>query len=61
MKKLSLFSTRTISPTLNEIYIIPRFFIAESAGNFWKPAESENVANLDFKIIKHYQNLGIFL
>ena len=32
--------------------------LAESAGNFWWPAELENVANPDFENLRHLQNPG---
>ena len=32
--------------------------LAESAGHFWQPEEFKNVANLDFKNLKHLQNPG---
>ena len=32
-----------------------------SASNFWWLAKIENLANTDFKNLKHLQNLGIFL
>ena len=35
-----------------------RRLLAESAGHFWWPSESENVANPDFENLKHLQNHG---
>ena len=32
--------------------------LSESAGQFWWPAEFENVANPDFENLKHLQNPG---
>ena len=34
--------------------------LAESAGHFWWPAESENLENPDFKNLKHLQKSGTF-
>ena len=58
MQDSYLFSTRTISYTFNEISIMFRRSLAESAGHFWWPEESENVANQDFENLKHFQNPG---
>ena len=35
-----------------------RRLLAESDGRFWKTVEFENVANPDFKNLKHLQNPG---
>ena len=35
--------------------------LAESAGHFWQPAKFENMANPDFKDLKHLQNPGSLL
>ena len=35
-----------------------RWWLAESAGHFWWLVESKNVANPDFKNLKHLQNPG---
>ena len=43
------------------IIIMLRWSLAKSAGNFWQPAEFENVANPYFKNIKHLQNPGHLL
>ena len=32
--------------------------LAKSAGHFWQPAEFENMANPDFKNLKHFQTPG---
>ena len=57
-----LYSTRTITPTLNKNSIMLRKSLAESAGHYWQPAEFENVANPDFENLKHLQNPGhVFL
>ena len=40
------------------IIIMLRRLLAESAGHFWQPAESENVANPDFEHLKHLKNPG---
>ena len=37
------------------------WLLAESSGCFSKPVEFENVANLDFKDIKHLHNPGYLL
>ena len=37
------------------------WLLAESAGHFWQPAKFENMANLDFKNLKHLQNPGHLL
>ena len=40
---------------------MPRPSLSDSSGQFWWSAEFENVANPDFKNLKHLQNLGHFL
>ena len=40
------------------ITIMLRRLLADSAGNFWRPEEFENVENLDFDNLKHLQNPG---
>ena len=43
------------------ITIMLRRLLADSAGNFWRPEEFENVANLDFDNLKHLKNPGYLL
>ena len=43
------------------ITIMIRRSLSESAGQFWKPAEFENVENPDFNNLKHLQNPGHLL
>ena len=54
-------STGIIYPSLNDKSIIICWLLAEIAGHFWKPAESDNLANPEFENLKHFQNLGYFL
>ena len=40
------------------ITIMLRWSLADITGNFWWPAEFENVPNPDFENLKHLQNPG---
>ena len=54
-------NTIRIDSIFVDITIMLCWYLAESAGYFWQPEKFENVANPDFKIFKHLQNLGHLL
>ena len=56
--KVEVSSNVKIDPIVFSIAIMLRQFHSDSTGHFWHSAEFENVANPDFKNLKHLQNPG---
>ena len=57
-QSVDVISNDNIDFIIVAITIMLRLLLAEIASHFWQPAEFENVANPDFKNIKHLHNPG---